>query len=137
MPCAQFGAFALADGENAVEPVIIGTRCLEHRRDAQIIACGVDLIGLFRIASEQGIASGVRRIEANTGGTALAEVETAEDLLLDSAALVRGDKSNLVEKIQGLLDQNKKLEKLILEKFSRVEFEKDLMGGAIMIAAYK
>ncbi|MCV0431159.1 class I SAM-dependent methyltransferase [Nitrosopumilus sp.] len=33
--------------------------------------------------------------------------------------------------------QNKKLERLILEKFSRVEFEKDLMGGAIMVAAYK
>jgi demethylmenaquinone methyltransferase/2-methoxy-6-polyprenyl-1,4-benzoquinol methylase len=33
--------------------------------------------------------------------------------------------------------QNKKLEGLILEKFSRVEFEKDLMGGAIMVAAYK
>ena len=33
--------------------------------------------------------------------------------------------------------ENKKLEGLLLEKFSRVEFEKDLMGGAIMIAAYK
>jgi demethylmenaquinone methyltransferase/2-methoxy-6-polyprenyl-1,4-benzoquinol methylase len=33
--------------------------------------------------------------------------------------------------------QNKKLESLLLEKFSRVEFEKDLMGGAIMVAAYK
>ena len=33
--------------------------------------------------------------------------------------------------------KNKKLEELILEKFSRVEFEKDLMGGAIMVAAYK
>ena len=33
--------------------------------------------------------------------------------------------------------QNKKLEKLLLEKFSRVEFDKDLMGGAIMVAAYK
>ena len=33
--------------------------------------------------------------------------------------------------------QNKKLEELLLEKFSRVEFEKDLMGGAIMVAAYK
>jgi len=33
--------------------------------------------------------------------------------------------------------QNKKLEGLLLEKFSKVEFEKDLMGGAIMIAAYK
>ena len=33
--------------------------------------------------------------------------------------------------------QNKKLKELLLEKFSRVEFEKDLMGGAIMVAAYK
>ena len=33
--------------------------------------------------------------------------------------------------------QNKKLEDLLLEKFSKVEFEKDLMGGAIMVAAYK
>lgn len=33
--------------------------------------------------------------------------------------------------------QNKRLEKMILEKFSKIEFEKDLMGGAIMIAAYK
>ncbi len=33
--------------------------------------------------------------------------------------------------------QNSKLESMLLEKFSRVEFEKDLMGGAIMVAAYK
>ena len=36
-----------------------------------------------------------------------------------------------------LWPRNKKLEELLLEKFSRVEFEKDLMGGAIMVAAYK
>jgi demethylmenaquinone methyltransferase/2-methoxy-6-polyprenyl-1,4-benzoquinol methylase len=33
--------------------------------------------------------------------------------------------------------QNKKLESLLLEKFSKVDFEKDLMGGAIIVAAYK
>lgn len=33
--------------------------------------------------------------------------------------------------------QNRRLEKMLLEKFQRVEFEKDLMGGAIMVAAYK
>jgi demethylmenaquinone methyltransferase/2-methoxy-6-polyprenyl-1,4-benzoquinol methylase len=33
--------------------------------------------------------------------------------------------------------KNKKLESLLLEKFSKIEFDKDLMGGAIMIAAYK
>ena len=33
--------------------------------------------------------------------------------------------------------QNKKLESMLLEKFSKVEFDKDLMGGAIIVAAYK
>ncbi|HXG74338.1 MAG TPA: class I SAM-dependent methyltransferase [Candidatus Nitrosotenuis sp.] len=33
--------------------------------------------------------------------------------------------------------QNKILKAMLLEKFSRVEMEEDLMGGAIMVAAYK
>ena len=36
-----------------------------------------------------------------------------------------------------LWPKNKKLESMLLEKFSKVEFEKDLMGDAIMVAAYK
>ena len=36
-----------------------------------------------------------------------------------------------------LWPKNKKLEALLLEKFSKVEFEKGMMGGAIMVAAYK
>jgi demethylmenaquinone methyltransferase/2-methoxy-6-polyprenyl-1,4-benzoquinol methylase len=36
-----------------------------------------------------------------------------------------------------LWPKNKKLESLLLEKFSKVEFEKGMMGGAIMVAAYK
>ena len=36
-----------------------------------------------------------------------------------------------------LWPQNKKLESMLLEKFTSVEFEKDMMGGAVMIAAHK
>ena len=36
-----------------------------------------------------------------------------------------------------LWPQNKKLESMLLEKFTSIEFEKDMMGGAIMIAARK
>ena len=36
-----------------------------------------------------------------------------------------------------LWPKNKKLETMLLEKFSSVKFEKDMMGGAIMVAAYK
>lgn len=33
--------------------------------------------------------------------------------------------------------QNRQLEGMLLERFSRVEFETDLMGGAVIVAAYK
>jgi demethylmenaquinone methyltransferase/2-methoxy-6-polyprenyl-1,4-benzoquinol methylase len=33
--------------------------------------------------------------------------------------------------------QNKKLQAMLLEKFSRVEFEDDLLGGAVIVAAFK
>ena len=36
-----------------------------------------------------------------------------------------------------LWPQNKKLESLLLERFSRVEFETGMLGGAIMVAAFK
>ena len=36
-----------------------------------------------------------------------------------------------------LWPQNKKLESMLLEKFSKVEFDTAMMGGAIMVSAYK
>ncbi|MDE1727258.1 MAG: class I SAM-dependent methyltransferase [Thaumarchaeota archaeon] len=36
-----------------------------------------------------------------------------------------------------LWPQNKKLEFLLLEKFARVEFDTGMMGGAVIVAAYK
>ena len=68
-------------------------------------------IGIFRIVSEQGIASGVRRIEAVTGTRALERVESMEDDIARSAELLRADRSNLVEKLRSVLEQNRRLEK--------------------------
>ena len=36
-----------------------------------------------------------------------------------------------------LWPQNKNLKSMLLEKFSKIEFDDDLMGGAIMVAAYR
>ena len=68
-------------------------------------------IGIFRIISEQGIASGVRRIEAVTGGSALQRIEFLEDSQAESAALLKSDKDNYIEKLRSLIAQNRKLEK--------------------------
>ncbi len=68
-------------------------------------------IGLFKILSEQGIASGVRRIEAVTGQNALDYIESLEKSLAESAEMLKADKGNFLDKVRSIVEQNKKLEK--------------------------
>ncbi|WP_345828559.1 alanine--tRNA ligase [Pantoea sp. BRR-3P] len=68
-------------------------------------------IGLFRIQSESGTAAGVRRIEAVTGEGALAQINAQSQQLQDVAQLVKANSSNLNEKVRGLVDHVRALEK--------------------------
>ena len=96
-------------------------------------------IGLFRIVSEQGIAAGVRRIEALTGDTALAEVDDTDDLLSATASLVKADRNSLAEKIHSLLDQNRKLEKTVADLNRKLATGggQDLSESAIDLGDFK
>ncbi|MBB6523518.1 alanine--tRNA ligase [Pseudoteredinibacter isoporae] len=68
-------------------------------------------IGLFRITSESGIAAGVRRIEALTGEAAMQNLDAQQAQLQEAAKLLKSKPEELVVKLQGLLDQQKTLEK--------------------------
>ena len=68
-------------------------------------------IGLLRIVSESGIASGVRRIEAVTGARALAACDQADTLVANAAKLVKANRDNLGDKLTQLVAQNRQLEK--------------------------
>ncbi|MCD4676755.1 MAG: alanine--tRNA ligase [Desulfobacula sp.] len=68
-------------------------------------------IGLFKILSEAGIASGVRRIEAVTGQAALDYVHKDQHLIDASAGLLKGAKEDVVSKIEAVLKDKKDLEK--------------------------
>ena len=68
-------------------------------------------IGLFKIISESGVASGVRRIEAITGTAAVSYVEESERLLGRLGELVKGGRGDLATKIEAVLARNKALEK--------------------------
>ena len=68
-------------------------------------------IGLLKIVSEGGVASGVRRIEAITGAAALEYLNAAEEQLKEAASLVKGSRDNLIDKLSAVLERNRLLEK--------------------------
>jgi len=68
-------------------------------------------IGLFKIVSEAGVASGVRRIEAVTGAGALAYVAEEERRLGELSQLLSTSGEEVTEKLRQLLDRQKKLER--------------------------
>jgi alanyl-tRNA synthetase len=68
-------------------------------------------IGLFKILSEGGVASGVRRIEATTGPGALAHVRDVEGRLQAVADIVRANPEEAPRKVEQLAARVKGLEK--------------------------
>ena len=68
-------------------------------------------IGLFKIVAESGVASGVRRIEALTGEAALDYIEHNDALLKDLAALVRGTREDLKDKVREQLERARQMER--------------------------
>ncbi len=68
-------------------------------------------IGLFRILSEGGIASGVRRIEAVTGQAAVDTVHADQKSIETAAGLLKGAKDDVVAKVETLISEKKTLEK--------------------------
>jgi alanyl-tRNA synthetase len=68
-------------------------------------------IGLLKIVAETGIASGVRRIEAVTGARALDWIRQQEQTLNEIAALLKGSRETVLEKVRGLNERVRQLEK--------------------------
>ena len=72
-------------------------------------------IGLFKLTSESGIASGVRRIEAITGATAIAYVQQQAQTLQQAANLLKVEPFNVVERIMHVQDVLKATEKSLTQ----------------------
>ena len=96
-------------------------------------------IGLFKILSESGVASGVRRIEALTGEGALDYVEQNDALLKDVAGLVRGSREDLKDKVREQLERSRQLEREIRTLKDRLASGHgvDLAAGAIDVQGVK
>ena len=96
-------------------------------------------IGLLKIISEGGVASGVRRIEAVTGATALAYLNAAEDQLKEAAQLVKGSRDNVIDKLTAVLERNRVLEKQLeqLQAKAASAAGDDLSASAVEVKGVK
>jgi alanyl-tRNA synthetase len=68
-------------------------------------------IGLFRILSEGGIASGVRRIEAVTGLSALEAVHADQAAMEKAAGILKSSKGDMVDRLETMMAEKKAAEK--------------------------
>jgi len=68
-------------------------------------------IGVFKITSEGGVASGVRRIEAVTGRGAMEWIAANQQTLENLASALRSQPDQAAAKVEQLIKRNKELEK--------------------------
>jgi len=68
-------------------------------------------VGIFKIITESGVASGVRRIEAVTGDAALQWLSTHKENMDQLATLLKSSPDQIYSKIEQLLVRNKAIEK--------------------------
>jgi alanyl-tRNA synthetase len=96
-------------------------------------------IGFFKITSEGGVASGVRRIEAITGEAALDYVEKSDELLRDLSNLVRGSRDDVTDKVRDALERIRQMEKEIRSLKDKLASGQgvDLASGAVDIQGVK
>jgi len=140
----------LDDAKNSGAMALFGEKYDEDVRvlsmgDFSVELCGgthvkaVGDIGLFKITVETGIASGVRRIEAVTGATAMDWVQSEQQILNRVAGLVKAGKDDVEDKLSQLLEKNRKLEKELEQLKSKMASAagSDLASSAVEVSGVK
>ncbi len=99
-------------------------------------------IGIFKITSEGGVASGIRRIEAVSGKQAMAWIDENQQVLDNVALLLRSPRDQVSAKVEQLIRRMKELEKeltaarhkLVTGRTSDIEEEVVVVSGLNVLA---
>lgn len=105
------------DGEKAGKPYSI-----ELCGGTHVNATGD--IGLVRVLSESAVGAGVRRLEAVTGDAARAYLSEQDDRVKTLSGALKVQPSDVVSRVEALLDERRKLEKELADAKRRLA-----MGG--------
>ena len=89
-------------------------------------------IGLFRIISESGVASGVRRIEALTGRGAFSYFQEREAALEETASVLKTRPDNVVNRVEQLLADKAAVEGLLDEARARGSSGEDIIAEEVI-----
>jgi alanyl-tRNA synthetase len=96
-------------------------------------------IGVFKIALEQSVAAGVRRIEALTGDAALEKYRRAQETLRSLAGMLNTGEDRILEAVEKLEQDRKQLEKQLegLKRKTAVSMADSLLEAAKTVKGLK
>jgi len=86
-------------------------------------------IGLVKVVGESAVAAGVRRIEALAGPAARAYLEEQDRRVLAAAAALKAPASEIVSRIETLMDERRKLERELAEAKKQLAMGGGAKGG--------
>lgn len=118
---------------NQVRVVSAGESCLELCGGLHVDNTGQ--IGSFKILSESGIASGIRRIEAITGSAVAHRLSEKEKLIQEAATALKSSEDSLLDRIRMWAEENAAMKKT-LEKYEAAALEdvsKDILKDGVEI----
>jgi alanyl-tRNA synthetase len=96
-------------------------------------------IGLFKVVAEGGIAAGVRRIEAVTGGNALAYLQQLEASVNGIAGTLKATPAEVPQRVRAVLDHVRALEREVQSLKGRIASAQgdDLAAQAVDVGGVK
>ncbi len=133
------GALALFGEKYGSEVRVLTMPSLDDlRRPFSVELCGgthvrrLGDIGLFKVAGEGAVASGVRRIEALTGEAARLELVRQANLAKEAAAAIKAAPAELVDRVAALAEERRRLERELAEAKRQLA-----LGGGGAAAAHE
>jgi alanyl-tRNA synthetase len=96
-------------------------------------------IGLFKIVAEGGVAAGVRRVEAVTGGNALAYLQQLESSVNGLAHALKATPAEVPGRVSAVLEQVRSLEKEVIALKSKLASSQgdELVAQAVDVKGIK